>query len=61
MFLVAGVTDMRNAFSGLACIARVKLVTEQTSCHWCFFCSCDRTRLKARVVDESAMWVLGKR
>jgi transposase len=61
MFLVAGATDMRKSFSGLACIAREKLATDQTSCHWFFFCNRDRNRLKALVVDESVMWVLGKR
>lgn len=61
LFLVAGVTDMRKSFNGLAGIVREKLATDPMSRHLFFFCNRDRNRMKVLVADESGMWVLSKR
>ena len=61
IFLVAGATDMRKSFNGLAGIVRERLQADPMSRHLFLFCNRDRTRLKALVADESGMWVLSKR
>ena len=61
LFLVAGATDMRKSFNGLAGIVRDKLQADPMSRHLFFFCNRDRNRLKVLVADESGMWVLSKR
>ena len=61
MFLVAGATDMRKSFNGLAGIVREKLQADPMSRHLFFFCNRGRNRLKVLVADESGMWVLSKR
>jgi len=61
LFLVAGVTDMRKSFNGLAGIVREKLEADPMSRHLFFFCNRDRNRMKVLVADESGMWVLSKR
>ncbi|MBM3962783.1 MAG: IS66 family insertion sequence element accessory protein TnpB [Planctomycetes bacterium] len=63
LFLVAGATDMRKSFNGLAGIVREKLQADPMSRHlfFFFFCNRDRNRLKVLVADDSGMWVLSKR
>ncbi len=61
LFLVAGATDMRKSFDGLAGIVREKLQADALSRHLFFFCNRDRNRMKVLVADESGMWVLSKR
>ena len=61
IFLVAGATDMRKSFNGLAGIVRERLATDPMSRHLFLFCNRDRNRLKVLVADESGMWVLSKR
>ena len=61
IFLVAGATDMRKSFNGLAGIVRERLDADPMSRHLFLFCNRDRNRLKVLVADESGMWVLGKR
>jgi transposase len=61
MFLVAGATDMRKSFNGLAGIVRERLQADPMSRHLFFFCNRDRNRMKVLVADESGMWVLSKR
>jgi transposase len=61
LFLVAGATDMRKSFNGLAGIVREKLKADPMSRHLFFFCNRDRNRMKVLVADESGMWVLSKR
>jgi transposase len=61
IYLVAGVTDMRKAFNGLAGIVRERLDADPMSRHLFLFCNRDRNRLKVLVADESGMWVLSKR
>jgi transposase len=61
IFLVAGVTDMRKSFNGLAGVVRERLETDPMSRHLFLFCNRDRNRLKVLVADESGMWVLSKR
>jgi transposase len=61
MFLVAGATDMRKSFNGLAGIVRDRLEQDPMSRHMFFFCNRYRNRLKVLIADESGMWVLSKR
>lgn len=61
IFLVAGATDMRKSFNGLAGIVRERLQADPMSRHLFFFCNRDRNRMKVLVADESGMWVLSKR
>jgi transposase len=61
MFLVAGVTDMRKSFNGLAGIVRERLQADPMSRHLFIFCNRARNRMKVLVSDESGMWVLSKR
>lgn len=61
ILLVAGATDMRKSFNGLAGIVRERLQADPMSRHQFFFCNRDRNRMKVLVADESGMWVLGKR
>jgi len=61
IFLVAGATDMRKSFNGLAGIIRERLQADPMSRHLFFFCNRDRNRMKVLVADESGMWVLSKR
>jgi transposase len=61
IFLVAGVTDMRKSFNGLAGIVRERLQADPMSRHLFFFCNRDRNRMKVLIADESGMWVLSKR
>lgn len=61
MFLVAGATDMRKSFNGLAGIVRERLQADPMSRHLFFFCNRHRNRMKVLVADESGMWVLSKR
>ncbi len=61
MFLVAGATDMRKSFNGLAGVVRDRLAADPMSRHLFLFCNRHRNRLKVLVADESGMWVLSKR
>jgi transposase len=61
IFLVAGATDMRKSFNGLAGIVRERLEADPMSRHLFLFCNRPRNRLKVLVADESGMWVLSKR
>lgn len=61
IFLVAGSTDLRKSFNGLAGIVRERLQADPMSRHLFAFCNRSRNRLKVLVADESGMWVLGKR
>jgi len=61
LFLVAGPTDMRKSYNGLAGIVRERLQADPMSRHLFLFCNRARNRLKALVSDESGMWVLAKR
>lgn len=61
MYLVAGATDMRKSFNGLAGIVRERLQADPMSRHLFFFCNRGRNRMKVLVADESGMWVLSKR
>ena len=61
VFLVAGATDMRKSFNGLAGIVRERLEADPMSHHLFLFCNRHRNRLKGLVADESGMWVLNKR
>jgi len=61
IFLVAGPTDMRKSFNGLAGIVRERLQDNPMSRDLFFFCNRGKNRLKVLVCDESGMWVLTKR
>ena len=61
IFLVAGPTDMRKSFNGLAGVVRERLRADPMSRDLFFFCNRNRNRLKAMVYDESGVWVLAKR
>ena len=61
IFLVAGATDMRKSFNGLAGIVRERLQADPMSRHLFLFCNRARNRMKVLVSDESGMWVLAKR
>jgi transposase len=61
IFLVAGATDMRKSFNGLAGIVRERLRADPMSRHLFFFCNRARNRMKVLTSDESGMWLLSKR
>ena len=61
IFLVAGPTDMRKSFNGLAGIVRERLQADPMSRDLFFFCNRGKNRMKVLVCDESGMWVLAKR
>jgi len=61
IFLVAGPTDMRKSFNGLAGIVRERLNGDPMSRDLYFFCNRIKNRMKVLVCDESGMWVLAKR
>lgn len=61
IFLVAGATDMRKSFNGLAGIVRERLRSDPMTRHLFLFCNRSRNRMKVLVADESGMWVLSKR
>lgn len=61
IFLVAGATDMRKSFNGLAGIVRDRLQADPMSRDLFFFCNRGRNRMKVLVYDESGAWVLAKR
>ena len=61
IFLVAGPTDMRKSFNGLAGIVREKLRADPMSRDLFLFCNRAKNRLKVLVYDEAGVWVLAKR
>ena len=58
MFLVAGPTDMRKSYNGLAGIVREKLHADPMSRHLFLFCNRARNRLKVLISDESGILVI---
>lgn len=61
IFLVAGPTDMRKSYNGLAGIVRERLHADPMSRDLFFFCNRSKNRMKVLISDESGMWVLAKR
>lgn len=61
VFLVAGATDMRKGFDGLAGLVRTQLGEEPLSGHLFVFANATRTRLKILFWDGSGLWVCSKR
>jgi len=61
IFLVAGPTDMRKSFTGLAGIARELLGATPASRDLFLYCNRARNRLKVLAYDESGVWVLANR
>jgi transposase len=61
IFLVAGPTDMRKSYNGLAGVVRERLQADPMSRDLFLFCNRGRNRMKVLVYDESGVWVLAKR
>jgi len=61
IFLVAGPTDGRKSFNGLAGIARELLGATPASRDLFLYCNRARNRLKVLAYDESGVWLLAKR
>lgn len=61
IFLVAGPTEMRKSFNGLAGIVREKLGEDPMSRDRFLFCNRSKNRLKVLIYDEAGVWVLAKR
>lgn len=61
IYLVAGVTDMRKAFGGLAAIVKNHLCEDPLSGHVFVFCNRRRDRIKILFFDYSGFWVCAKR
>ena len=62
IFLVAGPTDMRNGFNGLAAIVRNDLQRNPLAAGELFiFCNRSRNRLKILFWDRGGLWVCAKR
>lgn len=61
IFLVAGATDMRRSFNGLAGLARELLGATPASRDLFLFTNRSRNRLKVLLYDESGVWLLCKR
>jgi transposase len=61
IYLVAGVTDMRKSYNGLAAIVEHHLVQDPLSGHVYIFCNRRRDRVKLLLWDGSGLWVCAKR
>ena len=61
IFLVAGVTDMRKGFNGLAAIVSHEIRKDPLSGHLFVFCNRRRNRVKILFWDGSGYWLCSKR
>lgn len=61
IYLVAGVTDMRKSFDGLAAIVTGRLVLDPSAGQLFVFCNRRHNRLKILQLDQSGVWVHAKR
>jgi transposase len=61
IFLVAGITDMRKSFNGLAAVVRNDLRSDPLSGALFVFSNRRRDRLKVLFWDRSGLWVCAKR
>ena len=61
IFLVAGGTDMRKSFNGLAAIVQNHLGDDPLSGRVFFFCNRKRNRIKLLFWERAGLWVCAKR
>jgi len=61
IYLIAGVTDMRKSYDGLAAIVSGQLRLDPTGGQLFVFCNRRRNRLKILGVDSTGVWVYAKR
>ena len=61
VYLVAGATDMRKSFDGLAAIVSGRLEIDPSAGQLFVFCNRRHNRLKILQFDSSGVWVCAKR
>lgn len=61
VFVVAGATDMRRSFNGLAAIVEEELEEDLLSGHLFVFANRRRDRLKVLYWDRTGLWCCAKR